>query len=79
MQNPMKVRKYRTFVADFETTVFKGQTRTDVWASAIVELNTENVKILHSIEETYDYMRTFKGNLIFYYHNLKFDGSFWLD
>lgn len=75
----MKVRKYRTFVADFETTVFKGQTRTDVWASAIVELNTEDVKILHSIEETFDYMRSFKGNLVFYYHNLKFDGSFWLD
>ena len=75
----MKVRKYRTFVGDFETTVYKGQTRTDVWASAVVEIGSEDVKILGSISDTFDYLRTFKGNLIIYYHNLKFDGSFWLD
>ena len=45
----MRVRKYRTFVCDFETTVYKGQKNTEVWASACVELFTEDVIILHSI------------------------------
>ena len=71
-------RKFRYFVGDFETTVFPNQTHTEVWASALVELFTDDVKIFHSIQETYDYLRSLKTNLIIYYHNLKFDGSFWL-
>ena len=43
-------------VGDFETTVYDGQERTDVWASALVPLYSENVKILHSIEETWKYI-----------------------
>ena len=66
-------------VGDFETTVYKGQEYTEVWASACVELFTEDVKILHSIEETFDYLVSLNRNVIIYYHNLKFDGSFWLD
>lgn len=66
-------------VGDFETTVYDGQERTDVWASALVHLYSENVKILHSIEETWKYILSIKGNILIYYHNLKFDGSFWLD
>jgi hypothetical protein len=65
-------------VGDFETTVYEGQTFTEVWASAIVELGTEDVKIYHSIRETYDYLYNLKQNICIYYHNLKFDGSFWL-
>lgn len=71
-------RIYRKFVGDFETTVFPGQTSTEVWASALVEIGTENVEILGSIDETFDYLAHIKGNVIVYYHNLKFDGSFWL-
>lgn len=74
----MKERKYRYFVADFETTVYKGQVRTEVWAAAIVELFTEDVHIFHSINELYDYMKSLGDNLIVYFHNLKFDGTFWL-
>lgn len=74
----MKTRQYRYFVGDFETTVYEGQTDTEVWASAIVELNTEDVKIHHSIAETFSYLRSLKDNIIVYYHNLKFDGNFWL-
>lgn len=66
-------------VGDFETTVYKGQSTTEVWASAVVELNTEDVTILHSIDETFDYLKSKKCNIIIYYHNLKFDGSFWVD
>lgn len=68
----------RTFCADFETTVYEGQTNTEVWASAIVELHTENVLIFTNIEDTLTYLSSYKENLIVYYHNLKFDGAFWL-
>ena len=67
----------RIFVGDFETTVYEGQTSTEVWASALVELNTENVFLFHSMDETFDFLESL-GNVIVYYHNLKFDGSFWL-
>lgn len=66
------------FTGDFETTVYDGQTFTEVWASAVVQLGTEDVKIFHSIGETFDYFKSLKRNIIVYYHNLKFDGSFWL-
>lgn len=66
-------------VGDFETTVYEGQTSTAVWASAVVEVGTEEVHIFHSIEETYDYLASLNRNVIIYYHNLKFDGDFWLN
>lgn len=79
-------RKWRYFSCDFETTVWDKdtisrlgeQTYTEVWASAMVELNTEDVKIFHSIDETFEYMKSLSSNLVCYYHNLKFDGNFWL-
>lgn len=71
-------RKTRTFMCDFETTVYDNQESTEVWASALVELYTENVIILHSIEETYEYFKSLDCNITMYYHNLKFDGAFWL-
>ena len=52
----MRERRYRYFVGDFETTVDEDihtQTSTEVWASAIVEMNTENVVILKSIDATF--------------------------
>lgn len=69
----------RRFACDFETTVYEGQEHTEVWASACVELGTEDVQIFHSIEETFQYFKSLRCNLILYYHNLKFDGAFWLD
>ena len=74
----MNTRKYRYFTGDFETTVFKGQVNTEVWASACVELFTEDVKIFNSIDEQYKYFLSLDCNVCVYYHNLKFDGSFWL-
>ena len=75
----MKKRKYRYFMGDFETTVYKGQVNTEVWASASVEFGSEDVEIFQSINEQFEYLRNMKENIIIYYHNLKFDGSFWLD
>lgn len=74
----MKRRKYRYFVGDFETTVYDGQVTTEVWASASVEMFTEDCKVFHSIAEQLDYFISLHDNIICYYHNLKFDGSFWL-
>lgn len=71
-------RQYRYFSCDFETTVYQGQKDTEVWASAVVELGTEDVKIFHSIDETYRYFKSLKCNMVCYYHNLKFDGNFWM-
>lgn len=71
-------KKARYLVGDFETTVYKGQTTTEVWASACVELFTDEVKIFHSIDETFDYLLSLNDNVVIYYHNLKFDGAFWL-
>lgn len=73
-----KQRQYKYLSCDFETTVFEGQEYTEVWASAVVELFTEDVHIFHSIEDTYKYFKSLKQNLVCYYHNLKFDGAFWL-
>lgn len=74
----MKTRKSRYFACDFETTVYKGQVNTEVWASASVELFTEDVNIFHSIDEQFEYFKSLNCNIIAYYHNLKFDGAFWL-
>ena len=71
-------KKWRIFSLDFETTVYEGQTSTEVWASALVELFTDEVKIFNSIEQTFGYLAHQTGNIIAYYHNLKFDGQFWL-
>ena len=68
----------KTFCADFETTVYEGQTSTEVWSSAIVELYSEKVLIFPDIEQTLIYLSSFTENVIVYYHNLKFDGAFWL-
>lgn len=74
----MKQCEYRYFMGDFETTVYKGQVNTEVWASALVELFSDKVTILNSISETFDYLVSLNCNVVVYYHNLKFDGAFWL-
>lgn len=71
-------KSYRYFMCDFETTVYQGQAHTEVWASACVELYSENVDIFHSLKELFDYLISLKSNVVAYFHNLKFDGAFWL-
>ena len=65
-------------MGDFETTVYKGQEYTEVWASAVVELYSEDVSIFHSIDETLEYLYDLNTNVVIWYHNLKFDGAFWI-
>lgn len=68
------------YAADFETTVYDGQINTEVWSSAIAPLydKEDTVYIHHSIEETFKFIKRQKRNLRLYYHNLRFDGEFWL-
>lgn len=73
-----KKQNVRKFMCDFETTVYEGQTSTEVWASASVEFYTENVNIFHSIDEQFQYFKTLNCDIVAYYHNLKFDGNFWV-
>lgn len=67
------------YVADFETTVYENQDHTEVWAAALVKLKTEDVEIFHSISEFYERLLTESSDIIVYFHNLKFDGTFILD
>ena len=64
------------YMCDFETTVYTGQERTDVWAAAIVQLYTEDVVIYGSIDSFLEHIFNLQGDLICYFHNLKFDGAF---
>lgn len=71
----------KILIADFETTVFDGQQSTEVWAAALVEIGTEKVEVVNSLKAwfdlVYDYLKM--DNVLVYFHNLKFDGSFILD
>lgn len=69
----------KVYVSDFETTVYDGQTSTEVWAAATVELYTEDVQIFGCLEDLFKYFISQNCNLISYFHNLKFDGTFWVD
>jgi hypothetical protein len=79
MSRKKKKAEVRYFVGDFETTVYEGQTRTDVWASALVEMGTEDVYVWNSIDKMFDFLDSIPCNVTVYFHNLKFDGAFILD
>lgn len=68
----------RYFACDFETTVFEGQDYTEVWSAASVELHTEDVRVDHSIDDMFNYffLLARDNDIVLYFHNLKFDGSF---
>lgn len=82
------------YAADFETTVYQGQDHTEVWSSAFCPVRNnlemtgkrpypqavEKDVIIHTnIRASYEWLESFPHDVVLYYHNLKFDGSFWLD
>lgn len=70
------------WICDFETTVEENtdlQESTEVWSSANVKLFTEDVHIFGSIDDTFKFFANQLDDCVLYYHNLKFDGAFWLD
>lgn len=68
----------KIYSADLETTVYEGQDHTEAWSSAIVSLDSDEPLVFHSLDETLDYLDSQDEDAILYYHNLKFDGNFWL-
>ena len=75
-----RIKQATIFASDFETTVYEGQEKTEVWSAATCELYTENVIVFGCIDDLFNYYaKEIKGNVIAYFHNLKFDGSFWID
>lgn len=74
-------REAQLYACDFETTVFKGQEFTEVWSSALTVVGNTNPKeviVHHSIDETFSWCCKQPNDLVLYYHNLKFDGEFWV-
>lgn len=69
----------RYYVCDFETTVYEGQTETEVWAAAAVEMYTEKVQIWNSIDGFFIWCEELTGRNYLYFHNGAFDFSFILD
>ena len=68
----------KIYSADLETTVYEEQTSTEAWSSALVSLDSGEPHIFHSLQETLDFLVAQDEDAILYYHNLKFDGNFWL-
>ncbi len=71
----------KTYACDFETSVFHGQEETEVWSSAYCEVGCdypEGVTIHTSIDETFKKWSFKSEKIVAYYHNLRFDGEFWL-
>ena len=68
----------RIYASDLETTVYEDQTHTEAWASALVSLDSDNPLVFHSLIDTLDYLDQQNEDATLYYHNLKFDGNFWL-
>lgn len=71
--------KSTLMVADFETTVYDGQTSTEVWAAACCKLYTEDVHIFNDIGGFMKYLLRLRTGITLWFHNLRFDGSFILN
>lgn len=67
-----------TFVGDFETTVYDGQEYTEVWASGVCNISDLSCVIHNSIGKTFSYLENIGEDVVIYYHNLRFDGEFYV-
>lgn len=82
IMSKFKKIKFKEYSADFETTVYPGQTSTEVWAAAQIALDApddpEFVEIDTSIDDFMERVdkRLYNDHIRLYFHNEKFDGSF---
>lgn len=70
------------YACDLETYVSKNpsdQENTWVWSSSGAEINGTDIFLHHDLRETFSYFTNMRKNIKIFYHNLKFDGAFWLD
>lgn len=65
--------------ADFETTVYSGIEKTEVWLAGFAEIFGDREFTCQSIDEFFKEVFKLDQNTIIYFHNLKFDGSFIID
>lgn len=72
-------RMFTNYYCDLETVVYPGQTKTAAWSAAVVSELSDDVFIHHSLKSMWEWLKKQRGNLLLYYHNLKFDGFFWID
>lgn len=77
----MVINKKKTLMlaCDFETTVYEGQESTEVWSAAYAVLYRDKVNVEHSIEDFIKDLSSYRKNIICWFHNEKFDGSFIVD
>lgn len=64
------------YACDFETSVYPGQTCTEVWASGACQLGSHDLLICDNLDDFMEWALTLKEATVLYFHNLKFDGSF---
>lgn len=64
---------------DTETTVYKGQKETEAWACSYARLYHDKVMVFHSMDEFMKDIFDYRCNVIMWFHNLRFDGSFILN
>lgn len=67
---------YNYIVADFETTVYEGQTETAVWSACWSRLFSDDISLKGNIDDFMKALINYRTNVIVYFHNLKFDGNF---
>ena len=70
------------YACDLETYVSKNpseQESTWVWSSSGAEINGTDIFLHHDLGETFRYFTNIRKNVKIFYHNLKFDGAFWID
>ena len=65
----MRIR-YKRYAADFETTVYKDQTYTEVWAAALMPIEDgAQPEVFNSIGAFFDRVFSLQDNIILYFHN----------
>ena len=73
--------KTHDYVADFETTVYKGQKETEVWSAAICDVGNHDPNKVNVYNDIDSFMKSFYrlgfkqySHVRIFFHNLKFDG-----
>lgn len=74
----IRIDGFKKYVSDFETTTYRGQTSTEVWASALCPLSRKDSQVIihDSIEKWWYYLILKNEDMVVYFHNLRFDGQF---
>lgn len=67
------------YACDFETTVYPGQTETEVWLAGFISEDYKEKCIVTSLTQFMAAIQSLPERSVLWFHNLKFDGSFIID